>query len=106
MQDGQAPFSIREAKKVAHKRETREFTSLTDAESIEGLAKVSLKRIKDYINRQQYTKVEFSGMPSASSPRQRDTRNAVELPSRSRKKQDPNNEVSVETLFPERELVS
>ncbi len=106
MQDGQAPFSIREAKKVAHKRETREFTSLTDVESIEGLAKVSLKRIKDYINRQQYTKVEFSGMPSASSPRQRDTRNAVKLPSRSRKKQDPNNEVSVETLFPERELVS
>src|SRR5713226_2419534 len=81
-------LSLREAKKVTAKREVMEFTSLADIENIENLAKVSLKKIKEYINCQQHTKVELPGMPAASSAHSPDTKKASRSPSRSFKRQD------------------
>ena len=49
-------LSPREAKKLTQKRESVEIASLADIESI-GLAKISLKKIKDYISGQGYTRV-------------------------------------------------
>lgn len=48
-------LSSREAKRVFDSRGINEFTSFSDIEAIEGLAKISLKRIKDYICHKQYT---------------------------------------------------
>ncbi len=100
-------LSSREAKKVEQKRKLMEFTSLADIESIEGLAKVSLKRIKDYITHQQYTKVELSGIPPASIAHPQDKKKSLKV-SRSRKKPDAKAQISPEeSLFPaEAELVS
>ncbi len=100
-------LSLREAKKVAQKRELMEFTSLADIESIEGLAKVSLKKIKDYIAHQQYTKVELSGMPPTSTSHPQDKKKSSKV-SRSRKKPDAKAQIPLEdSLFPpEAELVS
>src|SRR5712691_1201730 len=49
-------LSPKEAKKVVSKRQMVEFTSFADIESVEDLAKVYLKKIKGYINSQQYKK--------------------------------------------------
>src|SRR5947209_897191 len=53
-------LSLNQAKKIAGKRELTEFTTLADLESIDGLAKISFSRIKDYINHLRYTAVELS----------------------------------------------
>src|SRR5437868_6771106 len=93
-------LSPREAKKLAQKRELMEFTSLADIESIEGLAKVSLKKIKDYIAHQQYTKVELSGIPPTSTSHPQDKKKSSKV-SRSRKKPDAKAQIPLEdSLFP------
>ena len=100
-------LSPREAKKLAQKRELMEFTSLADIEGIKGLAKVSLKKIKDYIAHQQYTKVELSGIPPTSTSHPQDKKKSSKV-SRSRKKPDAKAQIPLEdSLFPpEAELVS
>lgn len=101
-------LSLNQAKKVAGRRESAEFKSLADLESIDGLAKISFSRIKDYINRQRYTAVELSGLTSANTPHQKLTRDTTKSPTYKRKKRerDKTDEVAVEPLFPVRELVS
>lgn len=100
-------LSPREAKKIADKRKSIEFKSLVDIENVEGLAKVSLKRIKDYIRLQEYTKVELSGLSTPSSLSKQGTKKSLGKYSRSKKKKNIQDaEVGVEPLFPEKEFIN
>lgn len=99
-------LSPREAKKVADKRMLMEFTSLAAVEGIEGLAKVSLKRIKDYICHQEYIEVELSGLPITNALSPQNTKKSRNSPKRSHKKRDADGETIIEPLFPLKELVS
>jgi O-acetyl-ADP-ribose deacetylase (regulator of RNase III) len=94
-------LSSREAKKVAQQRETKEITSLADIENI-GLAKISLKRIKDYLSRQEITNVELEGMSLASITKTHQTKSKKIGGSsrRSPKKPDMDNMANIEPLFP------
>jgi O-acetyl-ADP-ribose deacetylase (regulator of RNase III) len=56
-------LSTREAKKVCAARQIGEFMGIADIESIK-LAKISLQRIKSYIQSQLYQKHELPGMPA------------------------------------------
>jgi len=101
----------RDAKKIAQKRELLEFTSLADFETIENLAKVSLKRIKSYINHQQCESVELTGMSSNIVKPVRDNgkkKKAASLQKKSRggKSQAESNEIPMEPLFPLEEHIS
>jgi len=101
-------LSTKEAKKVMEKRMSMEFTSLTDIMSIEDLAKISLKRIKDYINKQKYINPELIGInPESSSPSQPTKKPRKKITKGSRKQSKSVQEVpsAEETLFP-KELVS
>ena len=99
-------LSSREAKKLVQKREAMEFTSLADIESIEGLAKISLKKIKDYLAHQQCNQIELFGVQSASSPHPKDTKKSSRPSKRSRKKHNSDTETKADPLFPLKELVS
>ncbi len=81
-------ISEKGAKQIVDKRKSMAFTSLAEIESIDGLAESYQARIKAYINRQLVTK------DVAKSPKQK------------RKKRNTRIEVSMEPLFPEKELVS
>jgi O-acetyl-ADP-ribose deacetylase (regulator of RNase III) len=97
-------LSPREAKKVARKRESMEIASLADIESI-GLAKISLKRIKNYICCQEFTKVEFEGMSSVSVTKPQAAKKASRLRPTKRNQKKPaatDTKTPVETLFPVR----
>lgn len=92
-------LSLREAKKLVQKRESMEIASLADIESI-GLAKISLKKIKDYISCQEYKRVEFAGMPPANSTKSQGTKKASISTKRSPKKPDIDKRATVGSLFP------
>jgi len=77
-----------EARKVAIKREKMEFASLADIESIEGLAKITLKRIKEYVNNLPHKKVELPGMAAANTVHSPGIKKMSRSPSRSFKRQD------------------
>jgi O-acetyl-ADP-ribose deacetylase (regulator of RNase III) len=99
-------LSPREAKKVAQKRESLEIASLADIESI-GLAKISLKKIKNYICCQEFTKVELEGMSSASVTKPQAAKKASRSRSTKRNQKKPmttDKKAPVETLFPVRGL--
>src|SRR2546423_7204073 len=100
-------LSLKEAKKVQQKRELMEFTSLADIEAIEGLAKVSLKKIKDYTAHQRCKQIELFAMQSANSSHPEEKKKSSRV-SRSRKKPGAKAQISLgESLFPlEAELVS
>lgn len=73
----------KDAKKVFLVRERAEFTTLSDIYTIEGLAKSSLKHLKDYFNIQQHPVKELPGISDGQKPPlPKTTRNA---PSRKRK---------------------
>ncbi len=57
-------LSPREAKKVLKVRESMEFTSLSDIEQIDGLAKSSSQKIKAYIRSQEYASPQLPGLGS------------------------------------------
>lgn len=59
-------LSAGEAKKIYEARQTGEFTTISDIEKI-NTAKVSLQRIRDYIQSQFYHKHELPGMPTQKS---------------------------------------
>jgi len=100
-------LSPKEAKKVEQKRELMKFTSFADIEAIEGLAKVSLKRIKVYIAHQRCKQIELFAMQSANSSHPEEKKKSSKV-SRSRKKPRAKAQISLEeSLFPvEAELVS
>jgi O-acetyl-ADP-ribose deacetylase (regulator of RNase III) len=94
-------LSPREAKKVASQRESMEITSLADIESI-SLAKITLKRIKDYLSCQEFTRVELEGMSptNIAKPHETKSKKASGSSRRSPKKLDVDNRATVEPLFP------
>jgi hypothetical protein len=98
-------LSRREAIKVAKIREMVEFKSQTDIDSIEKLAKTSLKKIKDYINCQRLRTIELPGLPSTNSSHRHTSNGAPKATKRKRQKLNTDVEGSVVQLFPERELV-
>ena len=55
-------LSSREAKKVFDSRGVNKFTSFADIDAIKGLAKISSKRIKDYISHQQYAEQKLPNL--------------------------------------------
>ena len=57
----------KDAQRILHRRMLAEITSMDDIDSIEGLAKISRKRIKDYIQHQIYPPQELPAMGSAGS---------------------------------------
>lgn len=57
-------LSLKEAKKVAEKRCNVEFNSLADIESIDKIAKISIKKINDFV--QKYKMIELADMPAKS----------------------------------------
>jgi hypothetical protein len=99
-------LSAREAKKVAHKRELMEFTSLADVESIEGIAKVSLKKIKDYLNCQKCTQAELSGLASTHTLSTSVKKKSNTSPKIGRKKPNIKAEAPTEETLFTAELVS
>ena len=99
-------LSPRASMQVANKRELMEFTSLTDIMSIENLAKVSLKKIKEYIARQQCNQIELFDMQGVSSSHPQDKKKSRQAPKRARKNNDTKEITAVEeSLFTEK-LVS
>lgn len=66
--DQEVHLNKRDAKKILEKRALTSFASIADIENIQGFAKASLKKVKDYIADQQYKKVELTGMPDTSTP--------------------------------------
>ena len=99
-------LSSREAKKVANKRESMEYKSFADVESVDKIAQISLKKIKEYINSQRYTALELVGMQSMSKSHQPVTKNTTKSQGRKQKKSDKTADISAESLFSEKELVS
>src|SRR5205807_3633388 len=61
-------LSRTQAARVAEKRATKDFRSLADVECIEKIAKISLEKIKKYINRQRLTANELPGLSDLDSP--------------------------------------
>ncbi len=57
-------LSPREAKKILKVRESMEFTSQSDIDQIDGLAKSSSQKIKAYIRSQEYASPQLPGMGS------------------------------------------
>jgi hypothetical protein len=98
-------LSRREATKIAKSRETMEFNSQTDIDSIEKLAKASSKKIKDYINGQRLRALELPGLPSTSNSHQHVSNGLTRSAKRKQKKLNTTAKGIVEQLFPERELV-
>ena len=90
-------LSLKEAKKVAKVREAMEFASQADIDSIDGLAQVTLQRIKKYIHSQRYINAELPGMESENYPCPSNKQETTAPSSRRRKGQT---ESSLEMLFP------
>jgi O-acetyl-ADP-ribose deacetylase (regulator of RNase III) len=98
-------LSRREATKVARSRETVEFKTQADIDGIEKLAKVSSKKIKDYINYQWLKTIELPGLSSTIGPHQPASNGTTRTTKRKRQKHLTDVEGTVVQLFPERELV-
>lgn len=80
-------LSAKGASQVAEARASREFTSFTDIESIEGLAKISLKKIKTYITQQQCSQAKLIELQSTSTSFPQNTKKQRKKPQRKKKKE-------------------
>ena len=98
-------LSRRQAIKVTKSRETFEFKTHADIDSIEQLAKDASKKIKDYINCQRLRTIELPGLPSTNGSYQHSSNGLTKATKRKRQKPNTNVEGSVVQLFPDRELV-
>lgn len=96
-----------EANKVFRHHTSTTFSSLADIETIEALAKVSFKRIKNYINLQRHTPTELPGMKveNKSLPRSRDKKQRSSKPKRPRR-QAPSEQAQAANLFSPLEIMS
>lgn len=79
-------LSKREATKIARQREVKEFTSQADIDSIEQLATISSKRIKEYISRQLLTSSELPGLPDKNNSGTRSSTKSNHKMKRAKKK--------------------
>jgi len=98
-------LNAKDAKKVALRSESMEFTALSDIDNIDGLAKTSLKKIKEYIAHQQFTAPELFSSTNANTPDSPIANDAKQPSKRKPKKRNATPEVSAETLFPVKELI-
>ena len=98
-------LNIKDAKKVAQQRESVEFKALSDIDHIDGLAKTSLKKIKEYVNHLQFTAAELFSSTNASAPGSQATKDATQPAKRRQKKRNATPDTSTEALFPVKELV-
>jgi O-acetyl-ADP-ribose deacetylase (regulator of RNase III) len=81
-------LSLREATKIAKARETKEFTSQADIDSIEKLAAIASKKIKEYINRQLLFNAELPGLPGKNHSETRTTKRPLKTAKPKKKKSD------------------
>jgi O-acetyl-ADP-ribose deacetylase (regulator of RNase III) len=81
-------LSPREAKKIAKEREAKEFISQADIDSIDKLAAISSKKIKEYINCQLLINAELPGLPGKNNPGTRTSKRPTKTAKRTKKKSD------------------
>ncbi|TMC20113.1 MAG: macro domain-containing protein [Chloroflexi bacterium] len=74
---GEIGLNARDAKKIAEACKSVEFTSLSNIANVEGLAKISLQKIKKFIDDQQYFPNELPGITQDLQPVQRNTKNGA-----------------------------
>ena len=79
-------LSAKGAKQVAERRKEVEFHSIGDLAEIPNLAKVSLKRLKDYIQNQRFAKNEIPGMSDTQEPISPKTRKRKQTSASTKKK--------------------
>ncbi|MBV9616799.1 MAG: macro domain-containing protein [Ktedonobacteraceae bacterium] len=90
----EVPLNQKDAKKVFSLREVAEFTTLSDIYAIEGLAKASLKHLKDYFNHQRHPAKELPGMSDGQAPSDRKAKRKARSSKRKRKSEPENLERS------------
>lgn len=93
-------LSARGAKQVAEARATREFTSLADIGSIEGIAKTSLDKIKKYTTLQQYQQGELIKPQTINSSIPQSSKRHRNTPQRRKKKNSQLETPAENPLFP------
>lgn len=81
-------LSVREATKIAKQRETKEFTSQADVDSVEKLAAIASKKIKEYINRQLLINAELPGLPGKNNSGTKTSKRPIKTANRTKKKSD------------------
>lgn len=92
-------LSAREAKKIHEARQTGEFTAISDVEKINP-AKVSLQRIKDYIQNQFYHTPELPGMPNKKAQaKTRGKKQARKVVRQKRRQADESHAIKALSLF-------
>jgi len=99
-------LSHAQAVRVAAKRQENEFHSLADIERIEKLAGTSLKKIKDYINRQRLTALELPGLSEVDSLHPPERTTFQRKSQRKRTRSTKTSQISEKPQLPEIELVS
>lgn len=100
-------LSHAQAVRVAAQRLQNEFHSLADVECIDKLARISLKKIKDYINHQRLTALELPGFRDRDSSHKTKVPTNSTKPSKTRRaKPKMKTSVSSELLIPESSLAS
>ena len=99
-------LSLREAAKVAKQRETKEFMSQSDIDSIEKLAAIASKKIKEHINRQLLINAELPGLglPSKINPDRRTSKKPTNTTKRTKKKSGTDIATRKELVLLEMEL--
>src|SRR6266536_3391410 len=98
-------LNSKDAKKVFALREIAEFTSLSEVYAIEGLAKTSVKHLKNYFNLQRHPITEIPGISDGQEePKPREKRKASA--SKRKRKSEPENEERPKTspLFSPQEV--
>lgn len=103
----QVGLSHPQANILAKNRQTGEFRSLADIERIEKLAKISLKKIKVYIDRQRLLTPELPGLSELSSQQQAKSSTSPTKRPRSKRNKQKIPDMTPETLLiPEMEPIT
>ena len=90
-------LSLKEAKKIEQKRLTTDFKSQADIESIEKIAQISIKKIKNFV--QKYKMVEFPGMPEKTHTKSTATKSPPRRPRSPGKIPESHSNVITSALF-------
>jgi O-acetyl-ADP-ribose deacetylase (regulator of RNase III) len=85
-------LSQKDAKKVFALREASEFTALADVYAIDGLAKASINKLKNYIARQRHPVKELPGISDGQEPAKPRSRPKARTTKRKRKNEPDNQE--------------
>jgi O-acetyl-ADP-ribose deacetylase (regulator of RNase III) len=85
-------LSQKDAKKVFARRETSEFTAISDVYTIEGLSKAAIGKLKNHIAQQRHSPKELPGISDGQEPPKPRNRPNVRTPKRKRKSKPDNEE--------------